>query len=135
MRFPEGAPPSTAYNMATDFGVAIPPGTDPSAVLAVHPTQLYETAMGLVMFLILWRNRSHRHAEGWLLGLYCVLAGIERFIIEFFRAKDDRFFGPFTTAQMISLAILCVGVVLMIARRNVGPGRPGIYADGVPARA
>ena len=42
------------------------------------------------MFCILWRLRDHKHAEGWLFGVYCVLAGIERFIIEFFRAKDDR---------------------------------------------
>ena len=30
------------------------------------------------------------HREGWLFGVYLVLAGIERFVIEFFRAKDDR---------------------------------------------
>ena len=49
--------------------------------------------LGLVMFGILWRMRDHKHAEGWLFGVYCVLAGVERFIIEFFRAKDDRFAG------------------------------------------
>ena len=37
---------------------------------------------GFVMFLILWRFRNHKHAEGWLFGVYCVMAGIERFIIE-----------------------------------------------------
>ena len=77
-------------------------GTPPGALVSVHPTQLYEVAMGLVMFAVLWRLRGHRHAEGWLFGLYCVLAGLERFIVEFFRAKDDRFFGPFTTAQAIA---------------------------------
>ena len=135
VQFPDGAPPSTALNMATDFGVPLAPGTDPSTVLAVHPTQLYETGMGLVMFLILWRYRAHAHAEGWLLGLYCVLAGIERFVVEFFRAKDDRFFGMFTMAQMISIAIFFVGVGLMVALRKTGPGRPGIYAQGSAAAA
>ena len=67
-------------------------GVAPNAVLAVHPTQLYETGMGFLMFLLLWRMRDHRHAEGWLFGVYCILAGVERFIVEFFRAKDDRFF-------------------------------------------
>jgi phosphatidylglycerol---prolipoprotein diacylglyceryl transferase len=89
-------------------------------VLAVHPTQLYETAMGFVMFLILWRFRGHRHAEGWLFGLYCVLAGIERFVVEFFRAKDDRFLAGFTVAQLISMLIVGVGVagaVRIAARR------------------
>ncbi len=128
VRFPEGAPPSTAANMRELFGIPVPPGTSPDTVIAVHPTQLYETALGFIMFLILWRLRDHKHAEGWLFGLYCVLAGLERFAIEFFRAKDDRFFGMLTTAQLISIAIFCAGAGLMAARWRVGPGRPGIYA-------
>jgi phosphatidylglycerol:prolipoprotein diacylglycerol transferase len=114
--------------MSQLFGVRFPPGTPPGEVVAVHPTQLYETAMGFVMFLILWRYRDHKHAEGWLFGLYCVLAGIERFIIEFFRAKDDRFFAGLTAAQMIALAFTLGGVVWRYLRRNRGPNAPGIYA-------
>jgi phosphatidylglycerol:prolipoprotein diacylglycerol transferase len=131
--FPEGAPPSSAYNLQTQFGVDLPAGVSPEAILAVHPTQLYETAMGLVMFAVLWRLRDHRHAAGWLFGVYCVLAGIERFVVEIFRAKDDRFFGFFTMAQLISIAIFFVGVGLMVALHRTGTGRPGIYAE--PRRA
>ena len=87
--FPDGAPPSTAQNMSQMFGVAVDPSLPPNAVLSVHPTQLYETVLGFAMFLILWRLRDHRHAAGWLFGLYCVLAGAERFVVEFVRAKDD----------------------------------------------
>lgn len=126
--FPQGAPPSTAFHMNRSFGVPIPEGVSPETVLAVHPTQLYETALGFVMFVILWRMRDHKHAEGWLFGVYCVLAGLERFFIEFFRAKDDRFFGPLTAAQVIGLTIMAIGIVLMVVRRETGPGRPGIYA-------
>jgi phosphatidylglycerol:prolipoprotein diacylglycerol transferase len=56
------------------------------------------------------------------------MAGIERFIIEFFRAKDDRFFGPFTTAQMIAIAIAVGGTIWMYARWDVTPATPGIMA-------
>jgi len=66
--FPEGAPASTARNMNQIFGTPIPEGATPDTVLAVHPTQLYETVLGTVMFLILWRFRKHKHAEGWLFG-------------------------------------------------------------------
>ena len=114
--------------MTAMFGAKLAPGTPPDQVIAVHPTQLYETAMGFVMFLVLWRYRDHEHAEGWLFGLYCLLAGIERFIVEFFRAKDDRFWGPFTTAQAISVAIAAVGVALMTMRRRTTPTAPGIHA-------
>ena len=94
--FPDGAPPSTVQNLVQQFGLKDYADMPAQQVLAVHPTQLYETAMGLVMFFILWRLRDHKHAQGWLFGVYCVLQGTERFIVEFFRAKDDRFFGTFT---------------------------------------
>ena len=132
--FPNGAPPSTVANMTELFHIPAPLGSSPNQVLSVHPTQLYETALGFVMFLILWRFRDHKHAEGWLFGLYCVLAGIERFIIEFVRAKDDRFiFGTFTMAQVIALFFAVGGAIWMYVRRNPGPDAPGIYA--VPQRA
>ncbi|MDF1503874.1 prolipoprotein diacylglyceryl transferase family protein [Roseisolibacter sp. H3M3-2] len=126
--FPQGAPPSTAANMRDLFGIQMPAGTSPAEVIAVHPTQLYETAMGFVMFLILWRLRDHAHAEGWLFGVYCVLAGVERFIVEFFRAKDDQLIVGLTSAQIIAIAIAVIGVVVMIVRRTPGPGAPGIHA-------
>jgi phosphatidylglycerol:prolipoprotein diacylglycerol transferase len=128
VQFPEGAPPSTAANMSQLFGTSFPAGTDPSAVIAVHPTQIYEVILGFVMFLIVWRFRDHKHAAGWLFGLYAVLAGLERFVIEFVRAKDDRFFGGLTLAQMIALGFVAAGVAWMYSRREVGPGKPGIYA-------
>ena len=132
--FPNGAPPSTVANMTELFNTPAPPGSSPNQVLSVHPTQLYETALGFVMFLILWRFRDHKHAEGWLFGLYCVLAGIERFIIEFVRAKDDRFIlGTFTMAQVIALLFAVGGAIWMYVRRNPGPSAPGMYA--VPQRA
>jgi phosphatidylglycerol:prolipoprotein diacylglycerol transferase len=133
-KFPEGAPPSTVANMSQIFGVKFPASMPPNEVVAVHPTQLYEVAAGFVMFLVLWRYRDHKHAEGWLFGLYCVLAGIERFIIEFFRAKDDRIFaGGLTVAQIIAILFAIGGGVWMYMRRDVGPGKPGIYAKvGAP---
>jgi phosphatidylglycerol:prolipoprotein diacylglycerol transferase len=126
--FPEGAPPTTVSNMTQLFGIPAPPGTGPNDVISVHPTQLYETALGFVMFLVLWRYRDHKHAEGWLFGLYCVLAGIERFIVEFVRAKDDRFFGVLTVAQVIALLFAVGGAMWMYSRRNPKPDAPGIYS-------
>jgi phosphatidylglycerol---prolipoprotein diacylglyceryl transferase len=128
VRFPHGAPPSTAINMLRVFGVTPPPGSAPWTVLAVHPTQLYETALGLVMFLILWRYRGHRHAEGWLFGLYGVLAGVERFLIDFLRVEENRLPGGLSVTQAVALAIAAAGALLMYARRDVTDGAPGIYA-------
>lgn len=131
VEFPDGAPASTVRNMSQMFGMHFPDGTPLSQVVAVYPTQIFEVTMGFIMFLILWKLRDHKHAEGWLFGVYCVLAGIERFIIEFFRAKDDRFFGMLTTAQLFAIMFFAVGLIIMYARRNITAGKPGIYAKPV----
>lgn len=125
--FPEGAPESTVGNLIQQFHLTSLEGRPLSEVVSVYPTQLFEVAMGLVMFALLWRLRGHKHAEGWLFGAYCILAGTERFIVEFFRAKDDRFFGPLTLAQLIALAFVVAGVAWMWSRREVRAGAPGIY--------
>jgi len=111
--------------MSRAFGVPIPDGATPDTVLAVHPTQLYETALGFVMFLILWRFRGHRHREGWLFGMYLILAGAERFFIEFFRAKDDRyFFAGLTLAQGIAIALAIVGTIIMMRTQAPAAAQP-----------
>jgi phosphatidylglycerol:prolipoprotein diacylglycerol transferase len=116
--FPQGAPPSTAANMQAMFGVPIPAGVLPNTVLSVYPTQLYEVTLGIIMFVILWRMRDHKHADGWLFGVYMVLAGIERFVIEFLRAKDDRFIAGLTVAQVIALLFVVGGFIWKRARRD-----------------
>lgn len=113
LRFPQGVPPSTAYNLRA-WGIDIPADIPPSEVLAVHPTQLYEVAAMLFVFWLLWRLRRHSHGTGWLAAVYLVAVGVERFLVEFVRAKDDRLLGMFTIAQVMSSAIVVVGVFLAI---------------------
>ena len=117
MKFPEGQPPTTAAALAR-WGVEVPAGTLPNTVLAVHPTQLYEVAALLFSFWLLWRLRRHGHAVGWLFGVYLVVIGVERFLVEFLRAKDDRLLGTLTLAQVTSLVLLAVGVGLMTRLRR-----------------
>ncbi len=116
--FPDGAPPSTVANLTRQFGLGGLDELPPTQVMAVHPTQLYEVAMALVMFAILWRLRGHRHQAGWLFGAYCALQGVERIIVEVFRAKDDRIFGPFTIAQVIAVLFVTAGLAWMASRRR-----------------
>jgi phosphatidylglycerol:prolipoprotein diacylglycerol transferase len=127
VKFPQGLPPSTAEQMTSMFGIPVPPGTDPSTVLAVHPTQLYEAALMLLAFGVLWRLRLRERPIGWIFGVYLVWAGVERFLIEIVRAKDDRFFGPLTLAQVVSIGLVLVGA-MMVARWKQGEDiAPGPY--------
>jgi len=118
VKFPQGLPPSTAQQMQETFGIAVPAGADPSTVLAVHPTQLYEAALMLGAFAILWRLRTSTRPVGWLFGVYLVFAGVERFLIEFVRAKDDRIFGALTIAQVVSIGLVLAGVVIVTRWRD-----------------
>jgi phosphatidylglycerol:prolipoprotein diacylglycerol transferase len=48
-----------------------------------------------------------------------ILLGVERFFVEFVRAKDDRFLGPFTIAQLISVILIIAGIVLYARKARV----------------
>ncbi len=112
--FPRGMPPSTADALRNEFGVAVPPEIPGDTLLTVHPTMLYSTLALLVIFAVLWALRERRAPAGWLFGLYLILTGIERFLVEFLRAKDDRFLWGFTTAQAIATLAIVGGTVLLI---------------------
>jgi phosphatidylglycerol:prolipoprotein diacylglycerol transferase len=116
--FPNGAPPSTAANLYATFGIKSLGSTPGNQLFSVYPTQLYEVAAGFVMFLILWRLRDHHKQPGWLFGVYFILAGIERFAVEFLRAKDDRLLGGLTIAQGIALAFIVAGIAIVSSTRS-----------------
>ena len=118
--FPQGAPPSTVSNLESQFGITVDPALIEKygEVLPVHPTQLYEVGMSTLIFFGLWALRGGRRPDGWVFMLWLALAGVERFIVEIFRAKDDRFFGVLTLAQVISLGLVAVGFAGMLRLRG-----------------
>ena len=118
--FPEGLPRTLAGIMNAEYHANLPASIAPDTVVSVYPTQLLEVLLGFVMFAILWRLRRHNHSAGWLFGVYCVLAGVERFIVEFFRAKNDMV-GPLTSAQLVALGVTAAGVLLVTWRSAAAP--------------
>lgn len=120
--FPQGSPPTRVDIIERDFGIAVDPALIEKygQVVPVHPTQLYEVGLSTLIFFLLWRIRKADRAPGWLFMLWLALAGVERFVVEFFRAKDDRFFGILTLAQIISLAIVAAGIAGMLRTRAAG---------------
>ncbi len=115
--FPQGSPPSTAGNLRA-IGVDVPTSIPDATVLAVHPTQLYEIGLALVMFAILWHVGGRRLHRGQLFGLYMMLYAVERFIIEFVRAKGDRILLGLSTSQVASILLLTAGLVLWARQRQ-----------------
>jgi len=109
--FPKGAPPTTAQSLR-EFGVPLDPALPGETLLRVHPTQLYETAASLLIFAILMAMSRRPQPRGRIFATFFILAAIERFLVEILRAKDDRFLGPFTIAQLISVIIFVCGVAV-----------------------
>lgn len=83
------------------------------------PTQLFEAIFLFILFAILsFMFFKNIHYE---LELYCVLYGVWRFVIEFFR-DDDRgeFFIKFLTpSQAIAVLFVLIGIALFIYKNRI----------------
>ncbi len=107
----------------------------------LHPTQLYESAATLLIFLFLaWLHRRKRF-DGQVVLAYAVLYGAARFIIEFFRA-DPRgdilgltSLTGLSTSQLISLLVCLGGLVLLFIRRRRASAEPTARGGGEETRA
>jgi phosphatidylglycerol:prolipoprotein diacylglycerol transferase len=107
------------YGKAWDgpWAMAYPNGTKPIDT-PVHPTPIYETlAMGMVAYL-LWRLRD-RYQAGVLFCIYLMLAGAERFLVEFIRRNEHVFLG-LTQAQLVSLGMIAAGAAWMALKASRG---------------
>lgn len=85
----------------------------------LHPAQLYEFSVELVLtlgLLLLWRRRRF---PGQVLGTYLFLFGIARYFLEFYRDDPERgsMFGGFMTGtQFISILLVIAGGALWMWR-------------------
>jgi len=84
----------------------------------VHPTQLYEGFLDLGVFLFLYWFRSRKGYNGQMTLIYLGLAGLVRFVVEFFRSPLDYrgpvFFGwmPLTQLLALGLFLVCGGMLI-----------------------
>jgi prolipoprotein diacylglyceryltransferase len=100
-------------------GVLMPGCTgDHCSALAVpvFPTPFYETLMALLIFGVLWGLRKYIQKPGVLFGIYLVLNGAERFIIEKIRVNNKmNFLGMELTQAEIIAGLMMIGGIIFIA--------------------
>lgn len=79
--------------------------------IPVFPTPFYETLMGLVLFAFLWWLRKKMKVPGTLFGVYLIVNGIERFLIEQIRVNTKYSIFGFhpTQAEIIAVALVLLG--------------------------
>jgi phosphatidylglycerol:prolipoprotein diacylglycerol transferase len=86
----------------------------------LHPTQLYEALAEALIFGILYWRIAKPHGKGAIIGLYLVLYGTARFVVEFFRYHEqgNLWGGPLDTSQAISLALIALGASRFVLVRR-----------------
>jgi len=105
----------------------------PYRCLPVHPTQLYSSANGVLLCLLLylfwWRSQKQAAANapalftrpGSTFSLMFILYGITRFFIEFLRDDNPYEYDSLTISQFIGIALIILGLVLMVMFHKAKP--------------
>jgi phosphatidylglycerol:prolipoprotein diacylglycerol transferase len=107
--------------------------TDPDAAriggaplgVPLHPVQLYESLVCLVLFAALVRLSRRKRFDGEVILAYTLLYAIARFALEFYRGDADRGFvfgGLLSTSQFIAAILAPVAAALWVIRRRSRPG-------------
>jgi phosphatidylglycerol:prolipoprotein diacylglycerol transferase len=102
------------YPTSMPWGMVYPPESPAGQMFpgqAIHPTQLYEMILNLIIFSILWKARKKMKVDGHIFLLYVMLYSIIRIFVEHFRADKLTYLSQISAAQ--SMGIL--GVILSIS--------------------
>jgi phosphatidylglycerol---prolipoprotein diacylglyceryl transferase len=106
VRFPGGSPASEAQHLA---GIL---GSTASESLAVHPTQLYESAasFAIAAYLILYLHGRKRY-DGQIFVAFVASYASVRFLLEFVRADDRGGFLYLSTSQLLGIVLVAAAFV------------------------
>lgn len=85
----------------------------------VHPVQIYEALLDLILFTALWSKRAKLKFKGQLFAEYLIGFGVIRGFIEFFRV-NPIWYGTLTVAHLTSILMICFGIILHFVLRIQG---------------
>ena len=103
--------------------------------IRIHPTQLYETLAGVLIFAVLMWLYRRKSFDGQIFSSYLGLYAAARFGLEFLRGDRDRGFvfgDAVSTSQFIAILAICIAAVLYWRLRGRRADPPAVAAD-VPA--
>lgn len=88
--------------------------------VALHPTQLYESAATLALCFGLARLFARRRFYGQIILAYLFGYAFIRFVVEFWRDDPRGAVGPLSTSQFIALVCAAFAAVAWMIRRRSG---------------
>lgn len=98
--------------------------TDPESLaprgIPLHPTQLYSSLNGLLIFALLVGLRRIKSFDGQLFWSYVLLYAVTRSIIEIFRGDPRGMFfgGAISTSQLLGSIMAAVAIVMLIVLKR-----------------
>lgn len=101
------------------WAIPFPKGLPPTNV-PVHPTQLYEIITMLIVFVFIWKIRKKEKPAGWLFSIYLILAGLERFLVEFIRNTTPSPIPDLSLAQLMAIPIIVIGIFKLYKIHSLG---------------
>lgn len=99
------------------WALSFPNGAPPT-LERVHPTQIYESLLMIIVFLFLWNIRKKDLPVGWISYITLIILGVERFLVEFIRNTTPSSIPGITQAQIISIGFIVVGVYKFIQLKS-----------------
>ena len=106
VRFPQGSGP---FMFQLYYGKILPTEI---LSLPVHPVQLYESLVGILLFIVLIYFSKRKKADGQLFLGFLILYSVSRFFIEFYREDFNKnSVGVLSYIQVFSLFIALTGIV------------------------
>jgi phosphatidylglycerol:prolipoprotein diacylglycerol transferase len=96
VKFPYGSLPASAYSCDT----------------ALHPTQLYSSLFGLLLFFFLQKRLGQWHYRGEIFAIYLVGSGLFRFGVDFIRHYENA--ANLLVNQFISGATVVAGIIMLV---------------------
>ncbi len=91
----------------------------------VFPTPFYEIVASALLFLVLWSVRKRIKVAGTITGIYFILNGTERFLVEKIRVNNHLTFAglKFSQAELISFLLVIAGItIITIVQLNARRG-------------
>ena len=101
------------------WAMSFPKGLPPTEV-PVHPTQLYEIVIMLIVFAFIWKIRTKGRPAGWLFSVYLIIAGLERFLIEFLRNTTPSPIPDLSLAQLMAILVIAIGIFKLYKIHSMG---------------
>jgi len=83
------------------------------AGISRHPIQLYEAGAGLIIWVILYFNRTWRPWPGFQFWLFVTLYSLSRLWLEIFRARPAVIGAGYLVVQLVALVALVVTLSVM----------------------